>query len=175
MLPQKLSKVASALGSSRLLACDSFRRGTVIGSRNFSRTSVTALREIKRSEEGEKIVVEGVYVEESSRPVLPSHNKACEGACPICPLRLGVDVKYTDVLLLSQFVRSDGGLLPRYATGVCLQGQRRLATLVRYAQRAGLMPELRPDLPEGRNPKRLKSMYKWRKFNIYYGEYGEVH
>ena len=37
------------------------------------------------------------------------------------------------------------------------------------------MPELRPDLEKGRDPNRLKSNHKWRKYNIFYGEYGDVH
>lgn len=43
-----------------------------------------------------------------------------------------------DVLILSQFLRADGCLLPRRVTGVCWGQQQRLKMLVNKAQRAGL-------------------------------------
>lgn len=42
-----------------------------------------------------------------------------------------------DVLLLSQFVRSDGGMLPRRITGLCLEEHRKIAICVQMAHRAG--------------------------------------
>lgn len=174
MFSLKLLKASTGITSRHIVSSNIKNSGVTSQCRNFSCTSANAVREVKRFEEGDKIVVEGVYAEEPKNPTLPK-KEGCDEACPICPLRLGVEVKYTDVLILSQFLRSDGGLLPRYATGVCPKGQRRLGTLVNYAQKAGLMPELRPDLPGGRDETKLKSSYKWRKNNIYYGEYGEVH
>lgn len=44
---------------------------------------------------------------------------------------------FQDVLILSQFLRPDGCLLPRSVTGVCQSKQRKLAMLVRKAQQAG--------------------------------------
>lgn len=50
----------------------------------------------------------------------------------------GLDLKHTDVLILSQFVRSDGCMLPRRITGLCKSQQKRVSTLVTMAQKAGI-------------------------------------
>lgn len=55
--------------------------------------------------------------------------------CPKC--MLGLDVKHTDVLILSQFLRSDGTMMPRRITGLCNVQQRNLGTMVLMARRAG--------------------------------------
>ncbi|XP_042294538.1 39S ribosomal protein S18a, mitochondrial isoform X2 [Sceloporus undulatus] len=61
-----------------------------------------------------------------------------------------------DVLLLSQFIRSDGGMLPRRITGLCLVEHKKIAVCVQMAHRAGLLPNHRPNLPEGFVPKNKK-------------------
>uniref|UniRef100_M3XKW2 Mitochondrial ribosomal protein S18A n=1 Tax=Latimeria chalumnae TaxID=7897 RepID=M3XKW2_LATCH len=61
-----------------------------------------------------------------------------------------------DVLLLSQFIRSDGGLLPRRLTGLCYEEHKKIEVCVQMAQRAGLLPDHKPQLPEGHIPKRPK-------------------
>lgn len=43
-----------------------------------------------------------------------------------------------DVLLLSQFIRSDGGMLPRRITGLCPEEHRKITICVQMAHRAGL-------------------------------------
>lgn len=55
--------------------------------------------------------------------------------CPVCAS--GLDIKHTDVLILSQFVRSDGCMLPRRVTGLCKRQQKRVGTLVTMAHKAG--------------------------------------
>ncbi|KAK7078062.1 Mitochondrial ribosomal protein S18A, partial [Halocaridina rubra] len=55
-------------------------------------------------------------------------------ACPLCTLNL--DIKHTDVLILSQFLRKDGCLLPRRITGLCNKQQLRLKYLVAMSQKA---------------------------------------
>lgn len=55
--------------------------------------------------------------------------------CAICAS--GLDVKHTDVLILSQFVRSDGCMLPRRITGLCKKQQKRISSMVSMAQKAG--------------------------------------
>jgi len=42
-----------------------------------------------------------------------------------------------DVLILSQFLRADGCVLPRTVTGLCYKAQCRLQRLVHQSQRAG--------------------------------------
>lgn len=60
---------------------------------------------------------------------------AGEKPCYLCAL--GLDVKHTDVLILSQFVRSDGCMLPRRITGLCRRQQKKVGTMVTMAQKAG--------------------------------------
>lgn len=55
--------------------------------------------------------------------------------CPKCTL--GLDLKHTDVLILSQYLRSDGCMLPKRITGLCKKQQRYIGTLVVMAQKAG--------------------------------------
>lgn len=55
--------------------------------------------------------------------------------CYMCALRL--NVKHTDVLILSQFVRSDGCMLPRRITGLCSRQQKKVGKMVTMAQKAG--------------------------------------
>lgn len=55
--------------------------------------------------------------------------------CSVCDV--GLDIKHTDVLILSQFVRSDGCMLPKRITGLCNKQQKRMSTLVTMAQKAG--------------------------------------
>lgn len=79
---------------------------------------------------------------------------------------LNIDVKHTDVLILSQFVRSDGCMLPRRITGLCKRQQKRVSNMVAMAQKAGLMSLLTPATSK-KDPKRRK---KWKKFNTYFDE-----
>lgn len=55
--------------------------------------------------------------------------------CPKCTL--GLDIKHTDVLILSQYLRSDGCILPRRITGLCGTQQKNIGTLIKMAQKAG--------------------------------------
>lgn len=55
--------------------------------------------------------------------------------CYMCAL--GLDVKHTDVLILSQFVRTDGCMLPRRITGLCRRQQKKIGKMVSMAQKAG--------------------------------------
>ncbi|NXU70555.1 RT18A protein, partial [Oreotrochilus melanogaster] len=69
-----------------------------------------------------------------------------------------------DVLLLSQFIRSDGGMLPRRITGLCLEEHKKIAVCVQMAHRAGLLPDHRPPLPEGhisKKPKLNRYLTRW--------------
>jgi len=137
--------------------------------RSLFTSSASLLREIQIKTEDNVTVVEGIRIESDRKnKVIP--NDSGKDVCPLCPERLPVPVKYTDVLVLSQFVRADGCVLPRRVTGLCQKAQRRVQRLVHQAQRAGLMPELRPDLIDGRSRTNLHSPYKWRKYNTFFDE-----
>lgn len=73
---------------------------------------------------------------EINKNVLTSHGQTAEKRlCYMCAL--GLDVKHTDVLILSQFVRSDGCMLPKRITGLCKRQQKKIGKLVTMAQKAG--------------------------------------
>ncbi|XP_029984968.1 large ribosomal subunit protein mL66 [Sphaeramia orbicularis] len=110
------------------------------------------IRQVVEKREGNTITIEGKTVETPAAPEPP--NPAAK--CPIYRWNLQHKYNYTDVLLLSQFIRSDGGMLPRRITGLCAEEHRKIAICVQMAHRAGLLPDHRPKLPEGHVPKTPK-------------------
>ncbi|KAJ6664758.1 hypothetical protein lerEdw1_006331 [Lerista edwardsae] len=80
-----------------------------------------------------------------------------------------------DVLLLSQFIRHDGGMLPRKTTGLCKEEHKKIAVCVQMAHRAGLLPNHRPQLPDGFVPKNKKPKLNRRKLNESVWERMEQH
>ncbi|XP_031437920.1 39S ribosomal protein S18a, mitochondrial [Clupea harengus] len=104
---------------------------------------------VVEKQEGKTITVEGLTVESPESPVPPNPS----AHCPIYRWNLQNKYGYTDVLLLSQFIRSDGGMLSRRVTGLCTPEHYKIAACVRMAQRAGLLPDHKPTLPEGHIPK----------------------
>jgi ribosomal protein S18 len=137
--------------------------------RSISTSSRCSLREIHIKTDKDLTIVEGAYVpSERTDKVLKIETK--KDFCPLCPNKLGAEIKYTDVLILSQFLRADGCVLPRTVTGLCHKAQTNLQRKVHQAQRAGLLPEFRPDLWTGEPRTGLKSRHKWRKYNIYFDE-----
>lgn len=55
--------------------------------------------------------------------------------CPKCTL--GLDIKHTDVLILKQYLREDGTMLPRRITKLCAVQQKNIGTMVIMSRRAG--------------------------------------
>lgn len=108
------------------------------------------------------MVIYGKGVSSDREPYLLKNTHS--DACPVCAL--GVEIKHTDVLILSQFVRSDGCMLPRRITGLCRKQQKRMSSLVTMAHKAGLMPNLKP--ANSKKDPKLRS--GWKKYNKYYDE-----
>ncbi|XP_077568287.1 large ribosomal subunit protein mL66 [Stigmatopora nigra] len=110
------------------------------------------IRQVIEKQEGKTLTIEGKILEMSnvSQPPNPS------AKCPIYKWNLQNKYNYTDVLLLSQFIRSDGGMLPKRITGLCPAEHNKVAVCVQMAHRAGLLPDHRPKLPEGHVPKRIR-------------------
>ena len=129
--------------------------------RNISVSGTTYLKEIIEKKEGNTLIVEAVIKPDKNEERLL---KTKNGACPLCST--GLDVKHTDVLILHQFTRSDGCILPRRITGLCRVQQKRISSLIIMAQTAGLLPM--------RGPKGVLlhplQRRKWRKFNTYFDE-----
>nr|CAD7610660.1 unnamed protein product [Timema genevievae] len=102
--------------------------------RNITFSKVNHLKEIRESHQGKVLTIEGVLVPSPREQYLVRTEH--EGVCSLCSI--GVDVKHTDVLILSQFLRADGCMLPRRITGLCKNQQKRISILVQMAQKAGI-------------------------------------
>lgn len=98
---------------------------------------------VQERKEGSTLIVEGVIVPSPNTALLTRAERVKdltpvekpEHTCYMCALDL--DVKHTDVLILSQFVRSDGCMLPRRITGLCRRQQKKIGKMVSMAQKAG--------------------------------------
>ncbi|XP_040921154.1 39S ribosomal protein S18a, mitochondrial [Toxotes jaculatrix] len=110
------------------------------------------IRQVVEKQEGKTTMIEGQIVKVPAGPQPPNPT----AKCPIYRWNLQHKYNYTDVLLLSQFIRSDGGMLPRRVTGLCPEEHRKITICVQMAHRAGLLPDHRPKLPEGHVPKKSK-------------------
>ncbi|XP_023024319.1 mitochondrial ribosomal protein S18A [Leptinotarsa decemlineata] len=136
---------------------------TVSQTRQISIFPKLQLKEIREVQKNDKeLVIYGEIVSSEREPFLLKNKHPT--ACPICAS--GIQIKHTDVLIISQFVRSDGCMLPRRITGLCRTQQKRMSSLVTMAQKAGLMPNLTP-ANSNKDPKRR---YGWKKFNKYFDE-----
>ncbi|XP_059614836.1 large ribosomal subunit protein mL66 [Phlebotomus argentipes] len=137
--------------------------------RPFGVTPITQVKEIiKTQDEKNTITIEGQFVKSPrSKFLLKEYSEIKQSKKKFCPkCSLGLDVKHTDVLILSQYVRSDGCMLPRRVTGLCPRQQKKMSILVAMAQKAGLMSNLTPATSR-KDPKLRR---EWRKFNIYFVE-----
>ncbi|XP_034832381.1 large ribosomal subunit protein mL66 [Maniola hyperantus] len=157
-----------------LTRASSLAKNAVISTlvRSISTTKQLHLKELRERKEGSTLILEGVKVPsprtelliraENIKELTPVEKP--EHTCYMCALEL--DVKHTDVLILSQFVRSDGCMLPRRITGLCLRQQKKVGKMVSMAQKAGLMINLTPSYCK----KDPKKRYGYKKFNTYFDE-----
>lgn len=149
--------------------------------RLISFTTPHLLKKIERTESADKkqVTIEGKYIDSSAtfgNKVLnlsDDHAHQTTRPCSWCLLEnKGIRVQYTDVLVIRQFVKEDGELLPRKVTGLCNRQHKKLNVLVKQAKRAGLILELQPRLLDGsqpnadphRRPEHLK-------YNAYFDKY----
>uniref|UniRef100_A0A6M2DDJ9 Large ribosomal subunit protein mL66 n=1 Tax=Xenopsylla cheopis TaxID=163159 RepID=A0A6M2DDJ9_XENCH len=134
-------------------------------SNNVHTTPITNIKEIRETRTDKELIIEGITVPSPREHLL--YKPQVDGDKKVCFLcATGLDVKHTDVLILSQFLRSDGCMLPRRITGLCKRQQRRIGTMVTMAQKAGLMPNIGPSNSK-KDPRRR---YKWKKYNTYFFE-----
>ncbi|KAL4154235.1 hypothetical protein QTP88_002062 [Uroleucon formosanum] len=128
---------------------------------SFHVSAPMKLKEIHVNKVGDKLIIEGAFVPSPRKDHLIQNNSEC---CSLCSLDL--NVKHTDVLILSQFVRSDGCMMPRRITGLCRTQQKRMSKLVSMAHKAGLMCDLAPANSKKDTTKRKL----WKKYNTYFDE-----
>jgi len=58
----------------------------------------------------------------------------------ISPINLNQKIDYKDIDLLALFITEQGKILPRRATGVSIQQQRKLSTAIKRARTLSLFP-----------------------------------
>ncbi|CAL8111434.1 unnamed protein product [Orchesella dallaii] len=107
--------------------------------KSLSTTCACKVKQITVNEVDDKIVIEGKVVpspREKYLAKLPTNPTGCK-ECPLC--RLGLTVRHTDVLIISQFVNSKGKQLPREVTGLCREKHKRMDYLIVMAEKAGLI------------------------------------
>ncbi|OWF55203.1 28S ribosomal protein S18a, mitochondrial-like [Mizuhopecten yessoensis] len=137
--------------------------------RQISTTSCLNIREIKETEDGDTLTVEANLLESERTGKLTCIDKPDKG-CTLC----GFNVKYTDVLIISQFVDKNGQILPRWVSGLCGYQQTLMNQNLHKAQRAGLMPNLRPPRKDGKKRTSNMSTYAWKKYNVYYEDWDKI-
>ena len=63
----------------------------------------------------------------------------------VSPIGLNQKIDYKDIDLLSMFVTNEGKILPRRATGVTVQQQRKLSKAIKRARVLSLFPFVASD------------------------------
>ncbi|XP_050531586.1 28S ribosomal protein S18a, mitochondrial [Daktulosphaira vitifoliae] len=148
-----------------LSALSTLQRMTVFNLKNscnsIHTTVANQLKEIKATRSNNTLTIEGVQVQSPRTKYLIKIPSEC---CPLC--RLNLDVKHTDVLILSQFVRPDGCMMPQRITGLCRTQQKRISKMVSMAHKAGLMCNITLN-DKVKDPSKRKD---WKKYNTYYDE-----
>lgn len=132
-----------------------------VSTRQLSTTSYSLLKEIVQEVDGNKVVIEGKYVESSNKPLLVHTEFAEKKVCSLCALNL--NIKHTDVLLLSQFVKPNGQILPRRITGICCSQQHKITMLITMSKKAGLMPNLGP-ANSHKDPSKRRGSNKYHRY-----------
>ncbi|CAB3403022.1 unnamed protein product [Caenorhabditis bovis] len=85
----------------------------------------------------------------SMQPVQDSSQFRSESdVCSLCTCNVPVKVSYKDVLILEQFMRDDGTVLPKELTGLCKNQQLRVERCVMQAHWSGLFGSKYGDVVE---------------------------
>lgn len=136
--------------------------------RFFSPSCLRTIREIQITETEKAIVIEGVEQPSGREPYLvqvPTPAHGCSDKChPLCKLEFVHEIKYTDVLILHQFMSKTGTIIEREVTGLCARQHKRMEKLIKMAQKAGLMPH-EQDIYWDRKQER-----PWERLNSYWDE-----
>ncbi|XP_031636725.1 39S ribosomal protein S18a, mitochondrial [Contarinia nasturtii] len=131
---------------------------------SISTTSALGVKEIK-VEQKSKVLEISADLKPSPREatLLKEVHSTDKKFCPKCTL--GLDIKHTDVLILKQYLREDGTMMPRRITRLCAIQQKNIGTMVLMARRAGLLP-----LPAQLASKKPNKCYGYKGLNHYYDE-----
>ncbi|KAI6187888.1 28S ribosomal protein S18a, mitochondrial [Aphelenchoides besseyi] len=107
-----------------------------------SRTVITtAVRSLKKLHEEKNGNVTRISLVDIEEPKSKREFKKNSEGCALCTCDIPVKVSYRDVLILEQFMRVDGTVLPKELTGLCTKQQLRIERCVMQAHWAGLFPD----------------------------------
>ncbi|CAF0887585.1 unnamed protein product [Adineta steineri] len=88
--------------------------------------------------EGNVITYEGEYINDNDKNILKLSGPV--EVCNWCKLdRRSIHIQHTDILVLRQYIRKDGTILPPEITGLCPKQNDKLHTLIRQARMTGLI------------------------------------
>ncbi|XP_005098626.1 39S ribosomal protein S18a, mitochondrial [Aplysia californica] len=135
--------------------------------KSFSLSASISAKRVEVTTEDNKTVIEGKPLESEVKS--PVRKIQAATGCPLCEFQ--DKLTYRDVLILHQFISPDGRILPKHVTGMCHTMQWKLERLLYQSYSAGLLPNYKPDLPIGEDPKTYEKSYKWRKNNVYYEDF----
>jgi len=114
------------------------------------------IKDIKHTEEGNKIVVEGIKVSETSANTALTASGCGSGQAnchPFCNSPIVGQVKHTDVLILDQFVDSKGQMYSQEDLEICPVGDCVIAISIDKSDVAEAVDEVTqagPDVSKGR-------------------------
>ncbi|GAU93269.1 hypothetical protein RvY_05235 [Ramazzottius varieornatus] len=109
--------------------------------RSFWMTPALRIKHIEEKEEGDVTVIEANYLDHHYDKIVVKGPNAEKGCCPLCDLNL--PLKYTDVLIIQQFLKpGKGTVLHRYITGLCAYQQANIDRLAYQAGKAGLLKKV---------------------------------
>ncbi|GMR42198.1 hypothetical protein PMAYCL1PPCAC_12393, partial [Pristionchus mayeri] len=101
----------------------------------LSSSPVLNAYKITESTEGDTTVVSMEAVKTNAKL------QTADTRCSLCTCNVPVQVSYKDVLILEQFMREDGTVLPAQLTGLCRKQQLHVERCVMQAHWAGLFPD----------------------------------
>uniref|UniRef100_A0A5S6Q5M8 28S ribosomal protein S18a, mitochondrial n=1 Tax=Trichuris muris TaxID=70415 RepID=A0A5S6Q5M8_TRIMR len=131
------------------------------------RIPARSVRKIVEKVEGNVTRVHGELVQsDRAKRMLPPSGPS--NGCPLC--RLGLELTFMDVLILRQFMRNDGTVLPQKVTGLCGRQQQIVERLVMQAHWSGLFPTLKP---KDFDYKEASEGYK--KYNRYWNKHWDMY
>jgi small subunit ribosomal protein S18 len=145
--------------------------------RSFYLQAASLAKTIEKSEDKKNnvTIIEGKYLDDASESDKSSfkYEHDSHSACALCKLeKMDIYVQHTDVLILRQFLKDDGTLLPIKVTQLCKKQYDKLRVIARQAHRAGLLMNLQPPYLNGEkrtmDPHKRPEDLKW---NRYYDDY----
>lgn len=143
--------------------------------RQFHLATLKQIKSIEKIDDKKSntLIIEGKYIQEDDKNLLRYDSNNNNNVCSFCKLeKLGIYVQHQDVLVLRQFLKDDGTLLPRKVTNLCNKQYKKLRAIVKHAKNSGLLMNLQQSLLNGQKPKtnpelRMEDL-KW---NRYYDDY----